>query len=775
MATTSLDWYYPNGGTSQVNDTITPGDQQNPAIASTADGRFFVAWDEPDQSNVEGRVFLPSGVGLGSQFFVNSTAPNLQYDPSVAALTSGNFVVAFTDTSVDPNGDIRARIFGPNGGPGGNAIAPDFDVATGGGVSRDTDSDVAALADGGFVVTWTRNYNGQGDLDIQRRIFNADGTARAGASAVESSSSLASFSSQVAGLTGGGFVVTWTQYAVGISNPPTLWFQLYDKDDHAVGGHIQVNGPNSPQDAQVAALHDGGFAVAYQYYSSGTGSNEIALRLYNADGTERPSDPNPVNDVTAGDQVKPTLTVMSNGFVVVGWNSGAGDESFQTFDAQGGRIGANITLVGTNFDGELAALSDGRMAFVGESGDSDGSGHSIISIVSQLFRTITGDDTSETLVGDSLEDDISGKGGDDALSGADGQDYLYGGNGADTLNGGSGADSLRGEEGNDGLNGGLGVDLLYGGNGNDIYYVDIIGDRVDETDGSGIDTVVSARSFDLNPSALVVGDIENLLLNGTGPLNGIGNALGNAIVGNAFNNVLLGNGGNDTLNGGLGNDTLVGGPGFDRLVGGPGNDTYVLGNDANVVVDTGGPADLATTTISRSMLLGGLATVERLTLLSGNISGTGNRLNNTIVGSTGANTIKGYIGNDTLSGGAGNDTLYGEAGIDRLTGGAGKDNFVFNVAPTLANRDTITDFSHHDDTIKLSHSFFKGMGTGPLKSTFFFAGTHAHDADDHIIYNKASGALYYDSDGDGAHAQVLFAVVANHASAGLAASDFVLI
>jgi Ca2+-binding RTX toxin-like protein len=87
----------------------------------------------------------------------------------------------------------------------------------------------------------------------------------------------------------------------------------------------------------------------------------------------------------------------------------------------------------------------------------------------------------------------------------------------------------------------------------------------------------------------------------------------------------------------------------------------------------------------------------------------------------------------------------------------------------------ITDFGQVADTIKLSHFFSTGMGTGPLKAQYFFAGTHAHDADDRIIYNKASGALYYDSDGTGAHAQVQFATIADHAIAGLAASDFVLV
>ena len=368
-----------------------------------------------------------------------------------------------------------------------------------------------------------------------------------------------------------------------------------------------------------------------------------------------------------------------------------------------------------------------------------------------------------------LGDTILGLGGNDILRGLGGNDALEGGADNDTLDGDSGADTMAGGAGNDG------------------YVVDSAGDIADESvaGSSGIDTVLSATvSINLADATHFKGSIENAALLDGAILNLMGNALANTLTGNAAANTidggpgadkLYGGGDNDTLRGGDGNDTLDGGPGFDTLRGGLGNDTYVLGNDVNLVADGGGTADLATTTTTRSLLLEGLSNVERLTLVSGNINGTGNTLANTIIGSIGNNILKGYLGNDTLSAGAGNDTLYGEAGIDRLSGGAGKDAFVFNVAPTFANRDTITDFSHRDDTIKLAHAFFKGMGTGPLKSQYFFAGSHAHDGDDHIIYNKAAGALYYDGDGTGGHAQVLFAVIGDHGSAGLASNDFVLI
>ena len=56
---------------------------------------------------------------------------------------------------------------------------------------------------------------------------------------------------------------------------------------------------------------------------------------------------------------------------------------------------------------------------------------------------------------------------------------------------------------------------------------------------------------------------------------------------------------------------------------------------------------------------------------------------------------------------------------------------------------------------------------GTLKSKYFYVGNKAHDADYRVIYNEATGALCFDSDGTGSHAQVQFAAVGNHSTAGL--------
>ena len=56
---------------------------------------------------------------------------------------------------------------------------------------------------------------------------------------------------------------------------------------------------------------------------------------------------------------------------------------------------------------------------------------------------------------------------------------------------------------------------------------------------------------------------------------------------------------------------------------------------------------------------------------------------------------------------------------------------------------------------------------GTLTANAFFSGSAAHDADDRIIYDSSTGNLYYDPDGNGVAAQVLFA----HLGTGLALTN----
>ena len=103
--------------------------------------------------------------------------------------------------------------------------------------------------------------------------------------------------------------------------------------------------------------------------------------------------------------------------------------------------------------------------------------------------------------------------------------------------------------------------------------------------------------------------------------------------------------------------------------------------------------------------------------------------------------------------------LDGNGGKDRLVGGAGDDTFLFDTRLGADNFDTITSFNVKFDHVELDNSIFKALKAGVLSAKAFFVGQSAEDAADRIIYDKKTGALFYDRDGDGDAAAVKFAVV----------------
>ena len=253
--------------------------------------------------------------------------------------------------------------------------------------------------------------------------------------------------------------------------------------------------------------------------------------------------------------------------------------------------------------------------------------------------------------------------------------------------------------------------------------------------GEGIDLVNSSISFTLagNP------EIENLTLTGNAAIDATGNTLDNTVTGNTADN------------------TLDGGAGADVLSGGAGNDTYIVDNPGDLVIELPGEG---TDTVLSSISYALTGDVENLRLTgTAPIRGTGNALDNTIVGNRGANILAGGDGADTLTGGNGNDRLSGGTGNDRLTGGDGKDVFVFDTPPnSTTNVDRIFDFNSMDDKIALGSRYFGSAGaTGTLLPDAFHIGSTAHDRSDRIIYNSTTGALMYDRDGTGAAAATQFA------------------
>ena len=103
--------------------------------------------------------------------------------------------------------------------------------------------------------------------------------------------------------------------------------------------------------------------------------------------------------------------------------------------------------------------------------------------------------------------------------------------------------------------------------------------------------------------------------------------------------------------------------------------------------------------------------------------------------------------------------MKGGVGNDTLTGGSDADAFLFDTAlNALMNVDDINDFEVGIDKIGLENSIFTKLAAiGTLSADFFHIGASAADLKDFIIYDDATGALYYDSNGSAAGQQVQFA------------------
>ncbi|UWM84071.1 RTX toxin [Rhizobium sp. SRDI969] len=211
--------------------------------------------------------------------------------------------------------------------------------------------------------------------------------------------------------------------------------------------------------------------------------------------------------------------------------------------------------------------------------------------------------------------------------------------------GGVAADKLMGAGGNDTLIGGAGADTMLGGIGDDVYVVDIATDLVIENANEGTDTVRTALvGYTLG------NNVENLTYTGSANFTGAGNALAN------------------TITGGAGNDMLNGAAGADTLIGGAGHDTYIVDNAGDLVTEA---ADAGTDAVRTNLSAYTLGTnVENLTFIgTGAFAGTGNALNNVIIGGSGSNTLTGGAGDDILTGGAATDIFVYSAnwGHDTIT------------------------------------------------------------------------------------------------------------
>ena len=368
-------------GEFRVN-TYTTDYQGHPAIAGLTGGGFVITWwsNLQDDSGwgVYAQRYNVNGSPLAGEFRVNTVTVERQLDASVAALAGGGFVVTWTTFNQDGH---NWGVFGKRYDASGVAQGDEFQVNTHYMDVQDAAA-IGALSNGGFVIMWEslnqEDAPGTGTYGIYGQRYDAVGLAQGSEFLVNTYLSDHQLQPSVAGLSAGGFVVTWMSYVQDVGSEG-IYGQRYDANGVKQGSEFQVNtySPDIQTNPSVAALSNGGFVVTWQSNLQDGSSWGIYGRRYDASGVAQGSDLR-INTYTNGEQSIPSVTGLSDGGFVVTWLSIQDDDSSygvygQCYNAsgvaQGSEFRVNTYTTNAQYYPSVAALVGGGFVVTWQSND----------------------------------------------------------------------------------------------------------------------------------------------------------------------------------------------------------------------------------------------------------------------------------------------------------------------------------------------------------------------------------------------------------------------
>ncbi len=273
----------PLGAPFQAN-TWTTGAQDQPAVAVAPDGDFVVAWRSDggdtdfDGTSIAAQRFDTSGTLIGSQFLVNSFTASDQARPSLVFGSGSELAVAWQSqgSSADDSdaSSIALRTFDAAGTPVG--AQEQVNVHTTGSQERP----VISRRGDGFVVVWQgETADDSSDSGIAARRFGATGLPVNDELPVNDLTVGSQREPSVTEQPGGGFVVTWTGFAVPGDPDDSIGARFFAADGRPIGGELQVNTyTTEAQYGSAAASAPGGdFVVVWTSFGSAVGDADYAI------------------------------------------------------------------------------------------------------------------------------------------------------------------------------------------------------------------------------------------------------------------------------------------------------------------------------------------------------------------------------------------------------------------------------------------------------------------------------------------------------------------
>lgn len=461
----------------------TDGSQQRPEVAALANGGYVIVWYgtsdlDTDKYGIVARLYDDDGNPLGDEFLVNQGTWAEQRHSDVVALADGGFFVSW-DGLEGTYYNIEGRYFDANGIPTtSDLLLDDIHISEG-------DVALTSTSDGDVFAAFARNYGGDYAEDIVVRILPSDPNTLATEFAVlgeidETDRTSSQLEPQIVALSNDTVLVIWHDDRF---DDGRIQARIFDDEGTPLTDDFAVNvNTNGGLRFSATALDDGGFVAAYV---GGTGAHVYVQRF---DAIGQP-DGETIDLGSTNDQTRPSILALPDGGFVVA--HGASGLTLERFDANGDPVGTiESDALGVIEQVDLALIDGDTVVATWQTGYGGEIGQQLFSLV----NIQTGTDGADVLTGSGRYDEISGLGENDRLFGYGNDDWLFGDAGDDVLSGGGGDDELDGGDDDDRLNGNPGDDILLGGAGNDIMNG---GAGDDVMDGqAGNDTMIGHLGFD---------------------------------------------------------------------------------------------------------------------------------------------------------------------------------------------------------------------------------------------------------------------------------------
>jgi Ca2+-binding RTX toxin-like protein len=497
------------GGEFHIN-TTTEHSQNNPSIATAADGSFVVTWmsihQDGSSNGIYARRYNAAGAALGDEFRVNTTTANSQQFPVVDIAPDGSFLVSWTSLEQDGSGP---GVYGQRFNASGDRVGEQFRVNTETFNSQFNPS-MASDANGNVVIAWTSIEQDGSQHGVYAQRYktirpvltlpeNANTAAPIELAPITvTDEGLGTNNLYLSGTHASFFELIGTTLRVKAGTvldfeaTPSLSVTV-NVDDPSVGAPVDasvvftlaltdVNEPPTAHSQSVTVTEDGSAQISLHGSDPETVETNLTFTITSLPSNGTLLDSNG-NAVTVGEAFtgSPTLTYVPRAEATSGLIASF---TFEVRDPVGlvsapATVAINVTQAVVS--GDVTIDSEGIVRIGGTSADdtlvvSSSSGllnvslngllisNSIpLSLISELRAwTYEGNDVIDAS-SLSLQTVLFGGSGDDALIGGSGTDVVFGGDGDDTITGSAGNDFLAGGADSDRIVGSAGHDVLVAG------------------------------------------------------------------------------------------------------------------------------------------------------------------------------------------------------------------------------------------------------------------------------------------------------------------------